>query len=361
MSTLRSEQYWEDRARERMETIQQDALGTLRKIDRAYRSAEVSMLVQIRAMVKAFAGRYGISEEDAAEILKTPCTLESYQALVASVANMPDGVQKRMMMAELNAPSARYRISKTQAIREQTRAVCSRLADEEKKLFTDSLTKSVQDAYMRTEYDLQNGVGLMWETVGVSKRFVTQLLREDWSGASYRTRISGRYAELADELSTMMLEGFLGGRSRAQMEEELSHRFEMNRYEAKRLLVTETTYVTNAAQKQLYEDEELGEYRYQAVLDLKTSDVCQTLDGMVFDVKDAKVGKNYPPMHPNCRSTTIAVLDRAWLATVTRKALDPITGEVVTMPPNTSYKDWYKMMADKHGEDKLRKAAKQQA
>lgn len=349
MATLRSEEYWEARSRARMEMIHADALAPLQKLERAYRGAEASMLVQIRAIVKAFAGRYGLSEEEAAEVLKTPVSLESYQALQKAIANMPDGVQKRLMMAELNAPSARYRISKTQAIREQTRAVCSRLAAEEKRLFTDSLTQSVQDAYLRTAYDLQKGVGLGWEVAGISNRLVNQLLREDWSGASYKTRISGRYAEMADELSTLMLEGFLGGRSRAQMENELSARFDMNVKDARRLLVTETTYVTNAAQKQLYEDENIKEYRYQAVLDLKTSEICETLDGMVLPVKYAKPGKNYPPMHPNCRSTTIAVLSREWLDTVTRKAIDPVTGEQMTLPPNMTYTEWYNALVKKHG------------
>lgn len=40
-------------------------------------------------------------------------------------------------------------------------------------------------------------------------------------------------------------------------------------------------------------------------MDNLTSEICSELDGKVFDTKDAQVDKNYPPMHPNCRSTTI--------------------------------------------------------
>ena len=349
MQTFRSERYWERRALARMDRVQTDALATLQKLNRAYKGAEASMLVQIRAIIKSFAGRYGLTENEAAEILKTPVSLESYQAMQKAIADMPDGTQKRLMMAELNAPSARFRISKTQALREQTRAVCSRLAEEEKRLFTDSLTRSVQDAYLSTAYDLQKGLGFSWEVAGISSRLITQMLGEDWSGASYKTRITGRYAELAEELSTMMLEGFLGGRSRAQMEEELAGRFEMNARDARRLLVTETTYVTNAAQMQLYKEENIEEYRFQAVLDMRTSENCETLDGMIFKIRDAKVGRNYPPIHPNCRSTTIAVLSREWIATVRRKAVDPVTGELMTLKPGMTYGEWYKMLVDKYG------------
>jgi hypothetical protein len=77
---------------------------------------------------------------------------------------------------------------------------------------------------------------------------------------------------------------------------------------------------------------------------------------MIIAVKYAKPGKNFPPMHPNCRSTTAPVVDRAALARIERKALDPITGEVMTLKPGTTYTEWYKMVVDKHGDIKNRKS-----
>lgn len=58
-----------------------------------------------------------------------------------------------------------------------------------------------------------------------------------------------------------------------------------------------------------YEATGLDGYIFLATLDLGTSDICQFLDGKRFKLKDAQVGKNYPPMHPNCRSTTIPDVD----------------------------------------------------
>ena len=45
------------------------------------------------------------------------------------------------------------------------------------------------------------------------------------------------------------------------------------------------------------------------MLDSRTSKICNELDGKRFKVKDRQAGTNYPPMHPFCRSTTIAVID----------------------------------------------------
>ncbi|MGL5051574.1 MAG: minor capsid protein, partial [Fusobacteriaceae bacterium] len=41
----------------------------------------------------------------------------------------------------------------------------------------------------------------------------------------------------------------------------------------------------------------------------RTSDVCKSLNGKIFKIKDAKVGINCPPLHPFCRSTLVVVLD----------------------------------------------------
>lgn len=91
---------------------------------------------------------------------------------------------------------------------------------------------------------------------------------------------------------------------------------------------------------------------------MKTSDVCSALDGQVFPVKDALPGVNHPPMHPWCRSTTIAVIDGAVTDGLKRRAKDPETNEVYEVPANMTYEQWKKDVDDKYGAgfvDKKRK------
>ncbi|MGL5049552.1 MAG: hypothetical protein ACRC6E_02810, partial [Fusobacteriaceae bacterium] len=45
---------------------------------------------------------------------------------------------------------------------------------------------------------------------------------------------------------------------------------------------------------------------------------CQILDQKVIDVKDAVAGNNYPPLHPNCRSTTVASFETSYKERVGR-------------------------------------------
>lgn len=48
----------------------------------------------------------------------------------------------------------------------------------------------------------------------------------------------------------------------------------------------------------------IEKYRWVSVLDSRTSEQCASLDGMEFELDNGP----RPPIHPNCRSTTIAVL-----------------------------------------------------
>lgn len=68
----------------------------------------------------------------------------------------------------------------------------------------------------------------------------------------------------------------------------------------------------NAADVAAYKAAGVRQYEFIATLDNRTSAVCAGLDGKVFDIGDAQTGVNYPPMHPNCRSTTVEYDPDEW-------------------------------------------------
>ncbi len=78
-----------------------------------------------------------------------------------------------------------------------------------------------------------------------------------------------------------------------------------------RFVRTESNYCTNQAELRGYDAAGIEKYEYAALEDNRTSDICKALDGKVFKVADAVVGVNYPPMHPFCRSSTVAVIQTA--------------------------------------------------
>jgi len=72
---------------------------------------------------------------------------------------------------------------------------------------------------------------------------------------------------------------------------------------------TETVRLANAGLKDLYVENDVKQYRYLAALDDRTSAICESLNGQVFNVLDGQPGVNMPPMHANCRSTIVGLVD----------------------------------------------------
>ena len=133
----------------------------------------------------------------------------------------------------------------------------------------------------------------------------------------------------------------MSGQSIEKTSRQLRERFNVSKYYADRLVRTETNHFHNEADAMAYEEMDVEKYVFLATLDTRTSSICQSLDNEVIELKDRKVGVNFPPMHPNCRSKTRAYMGAEIEATLQRRARNPITGknEIVG---NISYKEWAK-------------------
>lgn len=85
----------------------------------------------------------------------------------------------------------------------------------------------------------------------------------------------------------------------------------------------------------------IQQYQILATLDNRTSEICQDMDLKIFDVNKKEVGINYPPFHPNCRTTTIPYFEPdEFTQDDTRLAKDK-NGNYIKIPADMNYKQWY--------------------
>ncbi len=85
-------------------------------------------------------------------------------------------------------------------------------------------------------------------------------------------------------------------------------------------------------------------YRFIATLGIKTSEISQKHDGKIdsdtgkpHNVVSAKHGFNILPLHPNCRSTIVAVVYGEMVEGLQRAACDPKTGKTDMVPADMTY------------------------
>lgn len=341
VTQIPSNEYWERRSALRMDHYQRDELNTINRVQRAYNRAQRELQSAIDALLQRYAHRYGLTNEDARRILNEEISDKQRGQLEQMYKRLADdSPARRMVAARLNVDAMRYRISNLEALQVAVDMTCAQLADIETRHVTERLIETAKDAYDRVEYDLQSGVGIGWDTTGISERQIKLLLREEWSGASYSERIWGNARAMAEQLHTCIMQGMLGGKGYDAIADEIALAFETGRYAAARLMSTETSYIANAAELERYQDEDIKRYLYISVLDRKTSELCQEHDGNVYNVSDAKIGVNFPPLHPWCRSTTGPAISLEWIRSVDRTARNMRTGQLERIPGDMDYREW---------------------
>lgn len=176
-----------------------------------------------------------------------------------------------------------------------------------------------------------------------------RILQAPWSGMTFSRRIWKNQQALTELLNETITSGFLTGRSTRRIIKEVQEKMGVAYRAAERLVRTETAAMVAMADKMAYEKARIKQYRYMATLDSLTSKICMALDNEVFDVADMQIGKNCPPMHPHCRSTTTAVIEGVDLSDAQRRSKDPATGMPVRVPREMSYKEWEEVQERAYG------------
>lgn len=174
-------------------------------------------------------------------------------------------------------------------------------------------------------------------------RTIEKIVNTKWSNKDFSERIWGHYSNMAKDMQGILNVGIALGYSVDKMSRQVKDRMDVNFSNAKRLIRTESNYILSEATQRLYENVGLEKYQFLATLDFRTSEICQSLDGKVFEVKDRQIGLNCNPMHPNCRSTTIPYLEEYQDEGDTRIAKDS-DGKSYYIPANYDYKKWYESM-----------------
>ena len=133
-------------------------------------------------------------------------------------------------------------------------------------------------------------------------------LNAKWiNGQNFSDRIWANKEKLIYTLNQEIRDGIIRGDDYRQMARIIQNRLEVGANESLRLIATESAFVMNQANKQAFMDAGIQRYQITAVLDHRTSPTCRRLNGEIFEFQGAKVGVNYPPFHPFCRTTVIPI------------------------------------------------------
>lgn len=301
-----SQTYWQKRKAERFSSNEQLMLKESARVQAVYNRTLREINKDIETIFSTYSKKSGVDTQ----------SLKSY---------ISSGESRRLLELMKGIEDAEYieraytgRITRLEAMKLELHAKVKAIYGEQVAIQTDVNGRIINESYYRSAFDIEKGTRSRVYISGINDTRLNAMLRADWAGSNYSKRIWRDTGKLAREISTLIPAGLTSGKSGARISREVRERFGVAKYQADRLVRTETTYFENQAEAELYEEIGVEQYQYQAVMDSRTSIICSDLDDDIFDLKDKAVGVNFPPMHPNCRSTTVAYFGDEFAPTVRR-------------------------------------------
>lgn len=262
--------------------------------------------------------------------------------------DIPEGIARQIEEQEriLNTLSKKGAITRLQGLHAAIDNTILKLYDKQQITMYDILKDGYEDGYYRGIFRIQQEIGIGTDFTRVDERAVRQAVLTNHGKGNFSSRLYGHSKTLSKDLQENLTVGIIRGESVDEMANRISKRLNVSMSNAKRLVRTETAYVREMATLDGYKEAGITSYRYLATLDNRTSAICQGLDQQVFPVEKATSGVNFPPMHPNCRSTTEAVFEDEIESTRTARASD---GSLYMVPRDMSYEQWREKYVDSKG------------
>lgn len=158
--------------------------------------------------------------------------------------------------------------------------------------------------------ELERQAGIHGNAVGDRAKIAQQITDADFYGNNFSERIwgrTGRYAKTRQEVFTSLTNMYTDMDGYRSEMRRLIAVMGVSKGEAMRLLRTEMSRANSQAQQVVLEDNGFTHYRY--VAETGACPICQDLNGTVHVVKEAQIGVNCHPMHPNCRCSRYGIIE----------------------------------------------------
>ena len=330
--------YWERRAARQMHQQMQKAEDYLDELAEYYLAASLDLQDKAKDILRKFRLKHNLTQYEAEQILANidPADIKG---ILERLAKDP---KNKAIKDELTTQAQAARIRNLETLFDQVKKTTESLAERFKKGASKLLKKLGLDAWYKAVFNLQKQTGSGWKVKGPTNKLIEKAVKTPWTGSGFSERIWGNTEELEKAVKKEIMKSLLTGRPIEEAAKAINDQFGKGMFNARRLMRTEAAYITNQMALEGYKSQGVEKYVYVAILDLRTSKICQSLDKKRFLVKNAQVGVNFPPMHPFCRSTTVPWVSDALLRQMKQKAIDPRTGKRVTVPGDMTYQEWYK-------------------
>jgi SPP1 gp7 family putative phage head morphogenesis protein len=294
-------------------------------------------------------GRYAANNEFTfreAKLRLKADELEEFQWTVQEYIKFgKENALNQQWMKELENASIRVHVSRLEALQIQMKHQIEVLYDGQLVNLEEHIKKSFEDTYYHTAYEIQNGFNIGWNLHKFNDDELKKIIFKPWTvdNKTFSDRIWNNKQELINTLHTELTQSIIRGDGPKNVIIEVkkllgAENRKAATYKAGRLVMSESAFFSSSAQQKCFNDLDVEKFEVVATLDSHTSEICQDLDGDIFDMKDYEIGVTAPPFHVWCRTTTVPWFDDNY----TDRAARGADGKTYYVDGNMNYKEWHK-------------------
>lgn len=360
MAQNKNGQYWSKRFTKLEETLNGYGQDTYRQIEPAFNQAQREIQSKIDSWVVRVANNNQVSLTEAKRMLDAKELAEFRWNVKDYIKYGHDNELDAGWMKELENASARYHISRLEALKVQTQQAMEKAFGNELDELDSMSRKVYSEGYYHTAYELQKGFKVGWDIASIDARKLEGLISKPWAadGKNFSNRIWQSKTSMVNELHNELVRTCMLGKSPDEairhMTKFVDKKFKNAKMQAGRLVMTEQAFFASAAQKDAFTDLNVEEFEVVATLDSHTSEICQAMDGQHFPMKDYQPGVTAPPFHVWCRSTTVPYFDDEF--NIGERAARDEDGKTYYVPDSMKYPEWKKTFVDGGSKEGLKPA-----
>lgn len=355
---IKQNNYWKKRFESIESTSNAYAQDVYRQIEPAFTQAQREIQDKIDTWYTRIAVNNQVSISQARKLLSTKELAEFKWSVKEFIKYGEDNAINPIWMKQLENASAKYHISRLEALKIQTQQSMEKAFGNELDDIDVMAKRVYTDDYYHSAYEIQRGLNVGWGVSKVDVRRLEKLISKPWAsdGKNFSDRIWQSKTSMVNELHNELVRTCILGKSPDEairhMTKFVDKKFSNAKMQAGRLVMTEQAFFASAAQQDCFNELDVEEFEVVATLDSLTSAICQELDGKHFHMKDYQPGVTAPPFHVWCRSTTVPFFDDEW-ETGERVARGE-DGKTYYVPESMKYDEWKQKFVDGDSKDGLK-------
>lgn len=333
--------YWQQRNALDLIMQEKKELEFERDLLKVYQEAKSSIEEQLRVFYTLYAGDKKLTYAEAVKKLNAD-ELNSFKKALTNYKRTLSNYNNRTtesLMKSIERDLNKVNVTRLEAIQKQINYEIENLKAYQEDRTSSLLKNSYEDNYYRTMFNTQQRAGYAASFTLLNTKAIDRAVNAKFDNMSFSDRIWQEKDKLIINLNNVLAQSIARGTGLTGIIQSITKITNATYYNASRLARSELNRVCGLANYDAYQETDLvEEYEFVAVLDDRTSEICADMDGKRFPKKEYAPGVTAPPMHPNCRSTTVAVIGDM---SGTRIAKDQ-EGNYIKIDASTKYYDWAK-------------------